>query len=286
MKKKATCQALLRVGLSCNEGEEMLIVVKSGDGSTSKGKSTLFKKEWRRREFFWVWPCKSAFSGQLQPPCSSSQCCLVACVKSFVEQLRHSSFQPDQSRSPGWRLSSGGRRRVTPCSWLDQNGFAARSIAPGATIATLEIQWLENDIGNYITSHSWAAASATALGNYTITSHSWAAASATALGNYITSYSWAEAATLGLKPELLLSLVSLTLHYDWYDPTMYWSASEPGGRSSRSRDSAQTRTVYQWSLLESWSNVLVFESTACISVPDYLLIQLRILMKRGKKWKL
>ena len=66
---------------------------------------------------------------------------------------------------------------------------------------------MENDIGNYITSHSWAAASATALGNYTITSHSWAAASATALGNYITSYSWAEAATLGLKPELLLSLV-------------------------------------------------------------------------------
>ena len=45
---------------------------------------------------------------------------------------------------------------------------------------------------------------------------------------------------------------------------------------------AQTRTVDQWSLLESWSNVLVFESTACISVPDYLLIQLRILMKRGK----
>ena len=39
---------------------------------------------------------------------------------------------------------------------------------------------------------------------------------------------------------------------------------------------AQTRTG------RSCSIVLVFESTACMSVPDYLLIQLRILIKRGK----
>ena len=145
---KATSQHQWRVGLSCYNGEEISIVMKSGDESTSNGESALLREEWRRREFFRVRPSKSksAFSGQLQPPCSSSQCCLVACVESFVEQLRYSSFQPDQSRSPGWRLSSGGRRRVTPCSWLDQNGFAARSIAPGATIATLNKQWVKNEI--------------------------------------------------------------------------------------------------------------------------------------------
>ena len=88
---KAASQYLRRVGLSCNNGEEMLILMKSGDKSISNGESALLRKEWRRREFFRIWPSKSAFSGQLQPPCSSSQCCLVACVKSFVEQLRYSS---------------------------------------------------------------------------------------------------------------------------------------------------------------------------------------------------